>query len=421
MSSVVRAPAAPRAAPAYDVERIRADFPILGTRARGRPLIYLDNAASAQKPRAVLERMRDTYEAAYANVHRGVHYLSEQATERYEGARRTVQRFLNAGRAREIVFTGGGTEAINLVASSYARRLLQPGDEIVISGLEHHSNIVPWQLAAEERGLKLKAVPVEDDGSISLEAFGRLLTARTKLVAISHMSNVLGTVMPAKRIVEMAHAAGARVLFDGCQAVTHLPVDVRDLECDFYVFSGHKLYGPTGIGVLYGKAELLAAMPPYKGGGEMIRTVSLERSTYADPPARFEAGTPPFVQAIGLAAAIDYVDAVGKPAIAAHEGALVARAIERLGAVRGITLIGTAPGKAGVVSFTLEGAHPHDIATVLDGAGIAVRAGHHCAQPLMERFGVAATTRASVAMYTTTAEIDALADALENARRMLCP
>ena len=399
-----------------DVARVRRDFPILGREVHGKPLVYLDNAASAQKPRHVIDTVRDVYENEYANVHRGVHYLSERATKRYEGARETVCRFLNARSAREIVFTHGGTEAINLVASSYGRHFLEPGDEIIISVFEHHSNIVPWQLARDAKGLVLKAAPVTDDGELPIDAFERLFTPRTKLVAISHMSNVLGTVFPARQIAEIAHAHGAKVLFDGCQAACHLGVDVQEIDCDFYVFSGHKVYGPSGIGVLYAKGELLASMPPYQGGGEMIARVTLEKTTWAPPPARFEAGTPPIVQAIGLGAALDYLASVGRERIAAHEADLTKYAMQRLAAVDGLRLIGTAPAKSSVVAFTLDAVHPHDVATVLDRAGIALRAGHHCAQPLMQRLGVTATARASFAMYNTRAEVDALGAALESVR-----
>ena len=405
-------------AAAYDVERVRADFPILSTQVHGHPLCYLDNAASAQKPRAVLDVVRDAYETTYANVHRGVHYLSERATAEYEGARKKVQRFLNARHDSEIVFTRGATESINLVAASFGRAFLAPGDEIIISEVEHHSNIVPWQMLRDSHGVVLKVAPISDDGELNMARFEALFTARTKLVAISHMSNALGTIQPVRRIVDAARSHGARVLFDGCQAAIHLPVDVQDLDCDFYVFSGHKIYGPTGIGVLYGKADLLEAMPPYQGGGEMIKTVTLEESTWADPPARFEAGTPSIVQAIGLGAALDYVTGVGKEGIARHESDVLAYATQRLSAIEGLRLFGTAPAKASVLSFTLDCAHPHDIATVLDRSGVAVRAGHHCAQPLMQRLGVTATARASFAMYSTRAEVDALADALESVREI---
>ncbi len=400
----------------FDVGRVRRDFPILGREVHGKPLVYLDNAASAQKPRHVIDTIRDVYENEYANVHRGVHFLSERATSRYESARETVRRFVNARSSREIVFTHGGTEAINLVASSYGRHVLEPGDEIIISVFEHHSNIVPWQLARDANGLVLKAAPVSDDGELPLEAFERLFTPRTKLVAISHMSNVLGTVFPARRIAEIAHAHGARVLFDGCQAACHQAIDVQEIGCDFYVFSGHKVYGPSGIGVLYAQEDLLASMPPYQGGGEMIRRVTLEKTTWAPPPARFEAGTPPIVQAIGLGAALDYVSSVGRESIGAHEADLTKYAMQRLAAVDGLRIFGTAPTKSSVVAFTLDGVHPHDLATVLDRAGVAVRAGHHCAQPLMQRLGVTATARASFAMYNTRAEVDALGAALESAK-----
>ena len=405
-------------AAAYDVERVRADFPILATQVHGHPLCYLDNAASAQKPRAVLDVVRDAYETTYANVHRGVHYLSERATADYEGARKKVQRFLNARHDSEIVFTRGATESINLVAASFGRAFLDAGDEIIISEVEHHSNIVPWQMLRDSHGVVLKVAPISDDGTLDMARFEALFTARTKLVAISHMSNALGTIQPVRRIVDAARAHGARVLLDGCQAAIHLPVDVQDLDCDFYAFSGHKIYGPSGIGVLYGKAELLDAMPPYQGGGEMIKTVTFEETTWADPPARFEAGTPSIVQAIGLGAALDYVTGVGKEGIARHESDVLAYATQRLAAIEGLRLFGTAPAKASVLSFTLDCAHPHDIATVLDRSGVAVRAGHHCAQPLMQRLGVTATARASFAMYSTRAEVDALADALESVREI---
>ncbi len=402
----------------YDVERYRADFPILHKPSRGKPLVFLDSAASAQKPRQVTETLKSFYETDYANVHRGAYALSERATARYEGARETVRRFLGAGKAREIIFTQGATESINLVASTYGRKFLEAGDEVVISHLEHHSNIVPWQMLREEKGITIKVVPVGDDGEFLYDAFEGLLGPRTKLVAVSHMSNVLGTVMPAKRIAAAAHAVGAKVLFDGCQAITHMPVDVRDLDCDFYVFSGHKLYGPTGIGVLYAKEELLNAMPPYQGGGDMIASVTFEKTTWAPLPAKFEAGTPAIAQAVGLAAAIDYVTGIGLDRIAAHERDLLLYATERLATVKGLRIIGSAPSKASVISFALDCAHPHDIATILDRSGVAVRAGHHCAQPLMQRFNVPATARASFGLYNTRAEADALVLALETVREI---
>ena len=403
-------------ADSYDVDGIRADFPALDIEVRGHRLCYLDNAASAQKPRQVIDAVRDVYETSYANVHRGVHFLSERATARYEDARASARRFLNARHTGEIVFTGGATESINLVAAGYARTFLEAGDEIVVSHLEHHSNIVPWQMVRDEKGLVLKVAPIGDDGEFLFEAFEKLLTPRTRLVAVSHMSNALGSVLPVKRIVEAAHACGAKVLIDGCQAATHLPVDVQDIDCDFYVFSGHKIYGPSGIGVLYGKAELLESMPPYQGGGEMIKTVTFEETTWADPPARFEAGTPPIAQAIGLGAALEYVSGIGKARIARHEKDVLGYATQRLAAIDGVRVFGTAPGKASVLSFELSCAHPHDVATVLDRSGVAVRSGHHCAQPLMRRFGVTAMVRASFAMYSKRAEADALAEALETAK-----
>ena len=403
-------------ADSYDVDGIRADFPALDLEVHGHRLCYLDNAASAQKPRQVIDAVRDVYESSYANVHRGVHFLSERATARYEDARAAVRRFLNARHTGEIVFTGGATESINLVAASYARTFLQAGDEIVVTHLEHHSNIVPWQMVRDAKGLVLKVAPISDDGEFLFGAFEKLLTPRTRLVAVSHMSNALGTVLPVKRIAEAAHACGAKVLIDGCQAVTHLPVDVQDIDCDFYVFSGHKIYGPSGIGVLYGKAELLESMPPYQGGGEMIKTVTFEETTWADPPARFEAGTPPIVQAIGLGVALEYVSGIGKERIARHERDVLGYATQRLAAIDGVRVFGTAPSKASVLSFELDCAHPHDVATVLDRSGVAVRSGHHCAQPLMQRFGVTAMVRASFAMYSRRAEADALAEALETAK-----
>jgi cysteine desulfurase/selenocysteine lyase len=398
-------------APAYDVERVRRDFPILARQIHGKPLVYLDSGASAQKPRAVIDCMRQMMEEEYANIHRGVHYLSQRATERYEGARETVARFLGA-ETREIVFTRNATEAINLVAASYGRKFLQAGDEIVLSEMEHHANIVPWQLLAGERGLVIRVVPIDDKGDLRLDAYEALLGPRTKLVALTHCSNVLGTVNPAAEIVRLAHARGIPVLLDGSQAIVHRPVDVKALDVDFYVFTGHKLYGPSGIGVLYGKYALLAQMPPYQGGGDMIRSVSFEGTSYKDPPERFEAGTPAIVEAIALGAAIDYVTALGQDAIAAHERGLLDYATSRLSAVPGLTIYGQAEEKAAIVSFTLDGAHPHDIGTIVDRAGVALRTGHHCAQPLMERLGVGATARASFGLYNTAAEVDALVDAL---------
>ncbi len=403
---------------AYDVERIRQDFPILRERPYGEPLVYLDNAASAQKPRAVLDRLTHAYEHEYANVHRGLHYLANAATEAYEAARESVRRFLNAGSAEEIVFTRSATEAINLVASSYGLKNIGAGDEIVLSVMEHHSNIVPWHFYRERKGAVLRWVEVGDDGSFSMEAFEQALGDRTRIVAITQMSNVLGTTPPLKEIVRLAHQRGIPVLVDGAQGAVHLDVDVRDLDADFYVFTGHKVYGPTGIGVLYGKRDMLERLPPYQGGGEMIEEVSRESVTYNHPPHRFEAGTPPIVQAIGLAAALDYMEGIGRSRIRAHEEALSAYAHERLSAINSLRIIGTAPGKGPILSFTMHGAHAHDVATLIDRSGVAVRAGTHCAMPLLHRFGVSSTCRASFGLYNTFGEVDALADALERAQKL---
>ena len=401
---------------ALDVARVRADFPALHQQVNGRPLVYLDNAATTQKPQAVLDALLGFYSRDCANVHRGVHALSQRATDAYEGARETVARFLNA-RPREIVFTRGTTEAINLVAYSYGGRL-SPGDEILITELEHHSNIVPWQMLAERTGARLRVAPIDDRGEIILEEFQRLLGPRTRIVAVAHVSNALGTVNPVEEICRLAHTYGARVLVDGAQAVPHLAVDVRALDCDFYAFSGHKIYGPTGIGVLFGRWELLEAMPPYQGGGDMIRSVTFEKTLYNDPPYRFEAGTPHIAGAIGLAAAIEYVTRLGLEEIRRHEQQLLEAATRALEEIPGVRIVGTAAHKAAVVSFVLDGVHPHDVATVLDHEGVAVRAGHHCAQPLMERFGLPATTRASFALYNTLEEVDALARAVRRAREL---
>ncbi|WP_338121762.1 cysteine desulfurase [Nitrospirillum pindoramense] len=403
----------------YDVGRLRADFPILSLEVDGGPLVYLDNAASAQKPRAVVDRMTQAIYAEYANVHRGSHTLANLATDGFERARETVRAFLNAGSVEEIVFTKSATEAINLVARAFGEALIRPGDEIVLSVMEHHANIVPWHFLRERHGAVLKWVDVEEDGSLSLDAVERALTARTRLVAITHMSNVLGTVTPLADIVRLAHARGIPVLADGTQGAVHLGVDVRALDVDFYVVTGHKLYGPTGIGALYGKAEWLQRLPPVLGGGEMVRRVTRDAITYADPPHRFEAGTPPIIQAIGLAAALDYLRGIGLPAAATHEADLLAHAQRRLAAIPSLRLVGTAAGKGPIVAFTLGNAHPLDVATILDGFGVAVRAGTHCAQPLLARFGVTATCRASFALYNTRAEVDRLADALLVARDML--
>ena len=412
-------------APGFDVDRVREDFPILHRQVHekpgkpGKPLVYLDTGASAQKPRSVLDAMRRAYEQDYSNVHRGLHFLSARSTEAFEAARATAQRFLNAASEREIIFTKSTTEAINLVAHSFGDAFLTDGDDIIISEMEHHANIVPWQLLRTRKGIQVQVVPVGDDGSIDLGEVERRIGPRTKLVAMTHVSNVLGTVVPAKALVQMAHSHGVPVLFDGSQGAVHLPVDVQDLDCDFYVLTGHKLYGPTGIGVLYGTEDLLDRMPPFLGGGDMIRRVTFDETTFAELPAKFEAGTPPIVEAIGLAAAMDYVDGLGREAIAAHEQEVGQYAMQRLGAIPGVTLYGTQPDKAALVTFTMDCAHAHDIATLVDMShGIAVRAGHHCAQPLMDKFGVAATTRASFGLYSTRAEVDVLVDALERVREI---
>jgi cysteine desulfurase/selenocysteine lyase len=402
----------------FDVYRVREDFPILSMQVHGRPLVYLDSAASAQKPKAVLDRLMEAYTAEYANVHRGLHYLANAATEAYEGARAKVAGFVNAARSEEIVFTRSATEAINLVAQTFGRERIQPGDEIVLSIMEHHANIVPWHFLRERHGAVIKWAPVDDSGNFLLHDFEHLLTDRTRMVAITQMSNVLGTVVPVKDVVRMAHGRGIPVLIDGSQACVHLDTDVRDIDCDFYVMTGHKLYGPTGIGVLYGKYAHLAAMPPFNGGGEMIREVSCETVTYGDPPHRFEAGTPPIVQAIGLGAAIDYVNSIGKERIRKHESALLAYAQDRLRGINSLRIIGTAAEKGAIISFDMKAAHAHDFATVIDRAGIAVRAGTHCAMPLLARFGVPATCRVSFALYNTQEEVDALAAALVKAQEL---
>jgi cysteine desulfurase/selenocysteine lyase len=400
----------------YDVARIREDFPALALQVYGKPLVYLDNAASAQKPRAVLDRMTQAYTSEYANVHRGLHYLANAATEAYEGGRERVTRFLNARRSEEVIFTRNATEAINLVASSWGGPNIGEGDEIVLSIMEHHSNIVPWHFLRERQGAVIKWAPVDDEGNFLIDEFEKLLTAKTKLVAITQMSNMLGTLVPVKEVVRIAHARGIPVLIDGSQAAVHLAIDVQDIDCDFYVFTGHKLYGPTGIGVLYGKYDRLAAMRPFNGGGEMIREVSRDWVTYGDPPHKFEAGTPMIVEAVGLGAAIDYVNSVGKDRIAAHEHDLLTYAQERLREINALRIIGTAKGKGPVISFEMKGAHAHDIATVIDRQGVAVRAGTHCVMPLLERFNVTATCRASFGMYNTREEVDQLAQALIKAR-----
>jgi cysteine desulfurase/selenocysteine lyase len=406
------------APPGYDAARVRADFPILAQAINGHPLVYLDSAASAQRPRAVLEAVEHYETRLHSNVHRGVHTLSQRATEAFEGARETVRRFINARSTREIVFVRGTTEAINLVAHSWGRRQLQAGDEILITQLEHHANIVPWQLACEASGARLVAAPITHSGELDLDAFVARLGARTRLVAVAHVSNALGSVLPVAEITGLAHARGIPVLLDGAQAIAHEPVDVQALGCDFYAFSGHKVYGPTGIGVLYGREELLATLPPWQGGGDMILSVSIERSTYNDLPWKFEAGTPNMSGAVGLGAALRYLDSLGRAAVAAHEQRLAAVATERLAAIPGLQLIGTARDKAAVISFTLAGVHPHDIGTILDSEGVAIRTGHHCAMPVMDFYGVAATARASFACYNTLADVEALCAALGKVREV---
>jgi cysteine desulfurase/selenocysteine lyase len=412
-----RAAAAPAAA-LWDVERIRKDFPALHQRVHGKPLVYLDNAATSQKPQAVIDALVAYYSLENSNVHRGVHLLSEKATQAYEEARVRVQRFLNAAEAREIVFVRGATEGINLVAASYGRTWIGAGDEVIISTIEHHSNIVPWQLLCEERGALLRVIPVDDAGELLLDEYARLLGARTKLVAVSHISNALGTVNPAKRMIEMAHRQGVPVLIDGAQAAPHLRVDVRELDCDFYVFSGHKALGPTGIGVLYGRAEWLERMPPYQGGGDMIASVTFEKTTYNALPYKFEAGTPHIAGVIGLGVALDYLSGLGLDRVAAYERELLTYGTATLQAAPGVRIIGTAADKASVLSFTVDGVHAHDVGTILDHAGIAVRAGHHCAMPVMRRFGVPATVRASLAFYNTREELDALGAGLREVREI---
>ncbi len=406
------------AAAPLDVERVRADFPILAQQVNGRPLVYLDSAASGQRPLAVLRAVEHYETHLHSNVHRGVHTLSQAATEAFEGARERARRFLNARSTREIIFVRGTTEGINLVAQSYGRSRLGPGDEILITALEHHANIVPWQMVCEQTGCTLKVAPIDRRGELDLERLFELLNARTRLVGLAHVSNALGTVLPVKRIVEAAHSCGALVLVDGAQAVPHTAVDVRELGCDFYAFSGHKLYGPTGIGVLYGREELLEEMPPWQGGGDMIRTVSFEKSTYNDLPWKFEAGTPNISGAVGLAAAMDYLESLGAAAVAAHEHHLLTLATAELQAIPGIEIVGTAAHKAAVLSFTLRGCHPHDLGTILDSEGVAIRTGHHCAMPVMAFFSIPATARASFGCYNTESDVRALLAALGKAREV---
>nr|WP_319414582.1 cysteine desulfurase [uncultured Cohaesibacter sp.] len=400
----------------YDVEAIRADFPILTSEVYGKPLVYFDNGASAQKPQVVIDAISKAYSSEYANVHRGLHYLSNLATDHFEAARETVRRFLNAPSVDNVIFTRSSTEAINLVAHSYGGMVLKEGDEVIISILEHHSNIVPWNFLREQRGVVIKWAPVDDDGNFLMEEFEKLLTEKTKIVAITQMSNAIGTIVPVKDVIAKAHAAGAKVLVDASQSAVHMPLDVQDLDVDFLAITGHKLYGPSGIGALYGKAELLDAMPPFMGGGEMIKDVTLDGVTYGVAPHKFEAGTPPIVQAIGLGVALDYMDKIGREKIAAHEETLRAYAHEKLGSINALRIIGQAKRKGAIVSFALDGIHAHDVSMVIDRSGVAVRAGTHCAQPLLTRFGVTSTCRASFGLYNTKAEIDILADALVKAR-----
>jgi cysteine desulfurase/selenocysteine lyase len=402
----------------FDVERVRRDFPILGQKIRGKALVYLDSAATSQKPQVVIDTITRYYEQGNANIHRGVHYLSEHATKEHEAARQTAQAFLNAARAEEIVYVRGTTEAINLVAQTYGRTHVGAGDEVLISGMEHHSNIVPWQILCEEKHAKLRVAPINDSGELLLEEFAKLLGPRTKLVAVTHVSNALGTIVPLKSMIEMAHRLNIPVLVDGAQAVPHMKVDVQALDCDFYAFSGHKVYGPTGIGVLYGKSALLDAMPPYQGGGDMISSVTFEKTIYNKLPYKFEAGTPDIAGAIALGAAIQYLSGLGMENVAAHGQELLAYGTEAVSAIPGVRLVGTAKQKTGVLSFVMEGVHPHDIGTVLDQEGIAIRTGHHCSQPVMQRFDIPATARASFAVYNSTEDVDALVRGIEKVREV---
>ena len=397
----------------FDAEKVRADFPVLQQQVNGKPLVYLDNGATSQKPQAVIDELVRFYSTENANVHRGVHTLSQNATEDYEGARAKLRRLLNAADDQEIVFTRGTTDSINLVAQSFGKQSLGPGDEVIVSNMEHHSNIVPWQMLREEKGVVLRVVPIDESGELLMDEYERMLSPRTKLVSITHVANALGTILPVEQIISMAHAQGVPVMLDGAQAVQHMAVDMQRLDCDFYVFSGHKLFGPTGIGVLYGKAELLEAMPPVQGGGDMIKSVTFERTIYNDLPYKFEAGTPNIAGAIGLGAAVDYVQSVGYESFAAHEDELLDYGTKALEQIGGLRIIGTASRKAGILSFVMEDIHPHDIGTILDAEGVAVRTGHHCAQPVMQRFQIPATVRASMAMYNTKEDIDALVRAID--------
>ena len=402
----------------FDVERVRADFPILKLAVAGKPLVYLDNAASSQMPQPVIDRLVRYQTTEHANIHRAVHYLSEAATAAYEASRVTLQRFINAPDAREVIFTSGTTEGINLVAQGWGRQNIKAGDEIILTVLEHHSNIVPWQMLALEKGATIRVVPMNDIGELLLDQYEALFNAHTRLVSVGHVSNALGSINPVKKMIAFAHARGVPVLVDGAQAAPHMVVDVQELDCDFYAFSGHKLCGPTGIGILYGRAALLEAMQPFKGGGDMIHTVTFEKTTYAPIPNKFEAGTPPIAAAIGLGAAVDYLSSIGMSAIAAHEHALLRHATEQLGALHGVRLLGTAQDKAAVLSFAVQGIHPHDMGTLLNQEGVAVRTGHHCAQPLMKRLGVVATSRASFAFYNTHADVDALVAGIRTVQKV---
>jgi cysteine desulfurase/selenocysteine lyase len=403
----------------FDVEKVRDDFPILSRKVYNRPLVYLDTAASAQKPQAVIDAMSQMMAEDYANIHRGVYYLSQRSTDAFEAARAKVAKFINAASADEIVFTRNATESINLVAASWGRKFLGKGDEVLLTEMEHHANIVPWQLLKAERGIEIKVAPIDNTGALDMAAFAALVTPRTKLIAVTHMSNALGTITPVREIVALAHAQNIPVLLDGCQSIVHLPIDVQALGCDFFVFSGHKLYGPSGIGVLYGKFAQLEKMPPYQGGGDMIERVTFAKTTFRKPPARFEAGTPAIIEAVGLGAAIDYISQLGRQAIADYEDGLLTYMTDRLSGIDGLTIHGTAKDKAGVVSFTMAGIHAHDIGTIVDNlASVAIRVGHHCAQPLMDRLGIAATARASVGMYNTREDIDVLAGSLEKVREI---
>ena len=397
----------------FDVNSVRDDFPILKQQVNGNRLVYLDNGATSQKPQAVIDAIVENYATTNSNVHRGVHTMSQQATDGYEGARSKVRKFLNASKDKEIIFTRNTTEGVNLVAHSYGRKNIGPGDDIIVSNMEHHSNIVPWQMLCEENGANLKVVPIDDSGELVMDEYQKLLSPRTKLESITHVSNALGTILPAKQIVQMAHSYGAPVLLDGAQAVPHMPVDVQDLDCDFYVFSGHKLFGPTGIGILYGKENYLESMPPFLGGGDMIKSVTFEKTLYNDLPYKFEGGTPDISGAIGLGAAIDYVNSLGFDQITAHEDALLQYGTEALESIAGVHIVGTAARKAGILSFVMDMAHPHDIGTILDEQGIAIRTGHHCAQPVMQRFQIPATARASLAFYNTKEDIDALVKGID--------